>query len=152
MNLTARQINAFHKKYRVLKSGCWEWFRAKNKGNYGLHNCPKECRLAHRVSWVIYYGEIPNKLHVLHKCDNPPCVNPDHLFLGTDGDNAKDMIRKNRQCLGVKRRGTKLTVAKVLKIKKLLQAGESRAKIADKFSVSTGCIAGIAEKRSWKTI
>ncbi len=82
-------------------TGCWEWTASKSHG-YG------QCRFygrqmgSHRASWILANGKIPNGLCVLHKCDNPPCVNPDHLFLGTQADNTADMVAKNRQAQGIK--------------------------------------------------
>ena len=79
---------------RVEKSDdCWIWTGARNEKGYG-NVWPS--RKAHRVSWEMRYGEIPDGLFVLHECDNPPCVCPDHLFLGTNRDNIIDAIRKGR--------------------------------------------------------
>lgn len=72
--------------------GCWEWKGAKTKAGYGWFSA----KIASRISWEIYRGKIPKDMLVCHKCDNPPCVNPDHLFLGTHKDNTLDMIKKGR--------------------------------------------------------
>lgn len=77
--------------------GCWEWSGHRDKNGYGTLAISSRPVGAHRVSWTINYGPIPDGLCVLHRCDNPPCVRPDHLFLGTSQDNTIDMIRKNRQ-------------------------------------------------------
>ncbi len=76
---------------------CWEWMGTKNRGGYGsfLHSYQVK-KGAHQISWEIHYGPIPSGLCVLHKCDNPGCVNPEHLFLGTKRDNTLDMVKKRR--------------------------------------------------------
>jgi hypothetical protein len=80
--------------------GCWEWtgyFAGPPSARYGyISQPPRQMRRAHRVSWEIHNGPIPNNLCVLHRCDNMACVNPTHLFLGTNSDNTRDMIAKGR--------------------------------------------------------
>src|SRR5690554_6899875 len=80
---------------------CWHW-RKVRPGGYGASEMLGE-RLAHRVSWKIHHGEIPEGMCVLHKCDVRNCVNPDHLFLGTKADNHRDMVEKGRQPRGFKK-------------------------------------------------
>lgn len=94
---------------KVKKSSyCWNWIGAKcGKRNdmlnkYGYLTMNKIQFKAHRVSWVIHNGKIPNNLHVLHKCDNVTCVNPSHLWLGTHQDNMRDKLKKGRNCKGSK--------------------------------------------------
>lgn len=110
MELTRTQIDSFQSK--VIKHGqtpdesikeyaglgpCWQWTAYKNKKGYGVLGITnKKTVLAHRVSWVIRFGDIPEKLNVLHRCDNPECCNPEHLFLGTALDNAQDRERRKR--------------------------------------------------------
>ncbi len=78
------------------KNGCWKWLSTKNCFGYGrLFSDNKEYK-AHRVSWELKFGPIPNGLFVLHKCDNPECTNPDHLFLGTQRENMNDCLNKGR--------------------------------------------------------
>lgn len=81
------------------ENGCFVWSGKTNPGGYGKMRLMQE-QLAHRVSWVVTNGPIPEGRDVLHKCDNPPCCNPDHLFLGTDEDNAKDRKNKGRNGKG----------------------------------------------------
>lgn len=83
-----------------ITPGCWEWDAKADKDGYGWFCIGKEKLRAHRVSYQIYKGQTPGALHVLHKCDNPRCVNPEHLFLGTNVDNVKDKISKGRQMRG----------------------------------------------------
>lgn len=82
---------------KVRKSeGCWEWIGCKNKKGYGQFGLLRRAHAAHRVAWELAYGKIPKGLHVCHHCDNPGCVRPDHLFLGTNLDNHKDSAAKGR--------------------------------------------------------
>jgi len=75
---------------------CWEWTASKNVHGYGIIKKDGRMHLAHRVLFELTGGKIPNGMQVLHHCDNPACVNPDHLFLGTHGDNMRDMFKKGR--------------------------------------------------------
>ena len=86
-----------------VREKCWEWIASKNTDGYGLLMCrnkaagfPRKLLRAHTVSWEIHFGAIPKGMHVLHTCDNPGCVNPGHLFLGTHQDNMRDMKEKGR--------------------------------------------------------
>lgn len=80
----------------VTAPGCWEWTGTKDKHGYGRVRVDQRKARAHRVAWEAFKGEIPAGLHVLHRCDNPGCVNPEHLFLGTHGDNMRDREAKGR--------------------------------------------------------
>jgi hypothetical protein len=83
---------SFLDRVEVTPSGCWEWTRARSHDGYGVY---KKLR-AHRVAYELAFGPIPDGLSVLHHCDNPPCVNPARLFLGTQSDNMRDCYRKGR--------------------------------------------------------
>lgn len=84
------------KQKNITKNGCWEWTGPKYKDGYGMANYRRKKIRAHRLSYQLFVGEITENICVLHKCDNKPCFNPNHLFLGTRKDNAIDMVRKGR--------------------------------------------------------
>jgi hypothetical protein len=95
---TKEQIFAKHCVPIELEK-CWEWQGYLNESGYGFTRIGGrggKAWLAHRLSWEIHNGQIPDGLHVLHKCDNPKCVNPNHLFLGTNLDNILDRVKKGR--------------------------------------------------------
>ena len=87
----------FWKKVEAAYGGsCWQWLGTTNNVGYGWLYSPGGALLAHRISWEMFKGPVPVGLHVCHHCDNPGCVNPDHLFVGTDKDNAQDREKKGR--------------------------------------------------------
>lgn len=77
-------------------TGCWLWTGGTNEGGYGIFNMNLKTVRAHRASYEFHFGRFEKKLCVLHKCDTPACINPNHLFLGTHSDNARDMVTKKR--------------------------------------------------------
>ena len=89
----------FWNKTKKQKSGCWEWTGSKFKSGYGQVRIKRKLARAHRIAWELVNGPIPKGMCVLHRCDNPPCVNPDHLFLGTQSENMQDMVEKDRRGL-----------------------------------------------------
>ena len=114
-------IERFEKKFiRLGPDECWEWLAYRLPGGYGQF-CVKigEMRLSHRVSFVVYRHEIPSGQQVLHRCDNPSCVNPSHLFLGSIKDNMADKISKGRANVsrGSRQHKSKLTEAVILSIR-----------------------------------
>lgn len=98
LNLNQKYIDSFWAK--VEKKGeneCWPWKAFKNKKGYGMMGiAASQCVNAHRVSWTIHNGPIPNGMFVCHHCDNPECTNPNHLFIGSRQDNTNDMMIKKR--------------------------------------------------------
>ena len=143
---------------------CWEWTsyfktdkRFKEGTTYGFFwlNGKRNCR-AHRVSWEIHFGEIPEGMCVCHHCDNPKCVRPDHLFLGTMADNNKDMIKKGRGNVGAPGKlnsSAKLTEKQVLEIRTLHQTGQmSQKNLGKMFNVTETNIVYIVKRKTWKNI
>ncbi len=157
-------------------TGCWDWIAAKSGSGYGSFGMGKRPNvkicLAHRVSYSLYRGEIPAGVCVLHRCDNPGCVNPDHLFLGTHQDNMADKVKKNRQAKnhvkpgmaasGEKHGHAKLTKDDVEEIRRVYVPGVfgagryreannlgSRA-LALRFGVRRQTILSIVKGNTWK--
>ncbi len=107
---------------------------------------------AHRASWEIHFGEIPNGLCVLHKCDNPSCVNPEHLFLGTRKDNSIDMLLKDRgnKAKGQENGANKLTENEVIKIRKIYKdGGISQKKLGHLFRIGQTQVWHIVNNKQW---
>ena len=138
---------------RVTKTdSCWTWNGSKTSGGYGSVTYEGKFTVCHRVSWELTNGPIPNGLRVLHKCDNPPCVNPDHLFLGTQADNMRDAYRKGRVMI---RRGSdtiwsKLTEEDIPAIRCMYGEGFTQAAIARQFGVATDTIWDVTHGRTWR--
>jgi hypothetical protein len=118
--------NFMQKVKKVPISGCWIWMGAGNEKKYGtIHLTKWHSIQAHRASYMMFKGPINKGLYVCHKCDVPACVNPDHLFLGTSGDNAKDMVAKNRHakhCKHKKRPELEVSEEVYEKVMKLINA------------------------------
>lgn len=131
------------------ETGCWEWRGALDISGYGRVWAISKQMQAHRASWLAYKGDIPNGSCVLHQCDNRRCINPDHLFLGTRGDNNADRSKKGRSFTGLHGWLAKLTESDIPKIRTLLSQGESHRSVARKFSVSHRTIGDIALGRTW---
>ncbi len=137
--------------------GCWEW-RGYRKRGYGYVVIARKPRLrevrAHRIAYVLSYGDIPDGMLVCHHCDNPSCVRPDHLFLGTYADNHADMDQKGRRghgrVYGEAHGRSKLSCAKAAEIRRLTEAGRSHRQLAVQFGVSPTAIRLVQSGRTWK--
>lgn len=142
--------NFIKDRVNINEKGCWIWKCAKHKQGYGNIRFNEKTCLAHRVSWIIFKGEIPEGIKVCHYCDEPSCVNPAHLFLGTQFDNVTDCINKGRFTRNIpKTRRNKLNWFQVQEIKKLHSKGMKRKELEIKFQVGQTCIAKILTGKSW---
>ena len=163
------EVNAFKKHMQHLPSGCIEWTGNIDGTGYGRFCFQRKITLAHRAAWTLLRGPIPAGMCLLHKCDNPPCVNPDHLFLGDRGDNARDMASKGRQWVQknpkgrpvcpteLKPRGeqhgmSKLNAADVLAIRRRSSTGAPGKHLAVEFGCSASLITEIIRGHVWKHI
>jgi len=146
-------------------TGCWEWTRGRFAGGYGqVHWRGKGGQLAHRVAYELQIGPIPPGLVVRHTCDNPPCVNPNHLTIGTQADNIADAVRRGRVATGDRNgarkrpervlRGeaqpmAKLNRRRVRLIRTLSSRGEPQARLAKHFGVSQATIWKVVSGKTW---
>lgn len=157
---------------KVRKSGgdeCWTWTGRLNESGYGTLDIEGRAERAHRLSWILSEGPIPENICVLHHCDNRACVRPDHLFLGTRGDNARDMASKGRQSvqmhperrpicpLELKPRGeghgmSRLTDDQVLDIRARRAAGEMLSDLAAEYGVAKTTICAITTGTTWRHV
>jgi hypothetical protein len=132
-------------------TGCHEWTGCTT-GGYGQIEHNGKLDYTHRIAWKLLHGEIPDGLHVLHKCDNRKCVNPKHLFLGTHQDNIRDMIEKNRQARGSKCGSAILHENDISQIRKRFANGNSNKLIGIYFGVAPKTISNIKTGVTWKHV
>ncbi len=149
----------FREKYVAVEpGGCWVWMAGTDRYGYGVITRKRAGKninkRAHRLSWEISKGTIPNGLHVLHRCDNPPCVNPEHLYLGTHLDNMRDRLERGWFKRGYAPRGksngnSKLTGEQVKEIRKLSETMTHQS-IAEIFHISQSHTTNIINGKSWR--
>lgn len=148
-------VQRFHEKFEVDPiSGCWLWTASTAGKGYGQIKVPGTRRqvYAHRLSYEIYVGPIPDGMMVLHRCDNPPCVNPEHLFLGTGAVNLMDMAQKGRHLYGERNTEHKLTEIGVHRIFDLAEAGWSQRRIANEMEVGQAHVGRILRGLRWRHV
>ena len=136
---------------------CWNWTASIDSSGYGQIGYEHRLIHAQRLSWIIHNGEIPKGICVLHKCDNPPCVNPSHLFLGTHQDNSDDKRAKGRGgytgVLGSKHPAAKLTEENVLEIRHLYPSGKfTQKELGEMYGVVHTAISRIINRKRWDHI
>jgi len=137
---------------KVDKKGttdCWEWTGAKLPKGYGVISEGGRNLYAHRVSWELQNGGIPPDMLVCHHCDNPSCVNPAHLFIGTMADNQQDMANKGRSSRGERRWSSKLSKQDVHGIRQMLGQDILGKVIAKKYGMSQAAISNIKTGKTW---
>ena len=131
-----------------LETPCWEWQGSRVSGGYGNMTFEHQSLYTHRASWIVYKGPVPDGFRVLHKCDNRPCINPQHLFIGTQEDNIRDMIEKGRR-----NRNAFLTEDEVHEIRILLSEGDlSQYEIGEMYNVSRSSIQQIKLGNNWSHV
>jgi len=149
-------IKRFWDKIDVRENDiCWNWKLSKNAGGYGRVRYKNSMTVSNRIAYAIMYGDIPEGLCVLHKCDNPACCNPKHLFVGTQKENVLDMERKGRSNhpRGSDLNSSILTENDVLKIRDLYSKGEfTHLEIAKTFNVSDSTVHNIVTGKTWNHI
>lgn len=128
---------------------CWEWTGSRWNGYGTLSGDGGATLKAHRASWSLFRGEIPNGLHVLHHCDNRACVRPSHLFLGTNRDNMQDMVNKGRSNRGEKNGQSRLTEQLVRDIRAARKSGETLSSIAARIGVDHVTVWQAARHKRW---
>jgi DNA-binding CsgD family transcriptional regulator len=154
--ITDELRSRFNAKWsRNRDSGCWEWTASLAGVGYGQLKLPltRKQIYAHRLSYLMHLGEIPEGQYVLHRCDNPKCVNPEHLWLGTQKDNLQDMKRKDRHLRGERNSSAVLTPSEVRSIRLLCSAGDlSQQRIAKMFGIQQMQVSRIHRRERWAHI
>ena len=153
---SGRKATTLKEKIRYTvdtKTGCWVWGGSDRSKGYGRVRHEGRYIAAHRGSYIVYRGEIPEGMLVCHSCDNRICINPKHLFLGTYKDNMQDMVRKGRgrDQTGERSSTSKLTEIKVKVIRSAHPLINGNA-LANIFNVDPSTICDIRKRRSWKHI
>jgi hypothetical protein len=141
---------------RIPEGGCWIWMNWVNHYGYGQIQNQNKGFGTHRVAWTLYIGPIPDGMNVCHRCDNPACCNPHHLFLGTTQDNVQDKIDKGRGRGWTFSRSapttSKLSVDDVLWIRENYKGRGDGVKFAAKFNVTPALITAILKRKVWVDI
>lgn len=132
---------------------CWIWKKGKDYDGYGLMSVKNKTQKAHRVSYETFIGWIPNEVIVCHKCDNPSCINPLHLFTGSPQQNTDDMFKKGRErVIGEKNVKSILTEDEIGEILKQFNLGFRISEISLKFGLSWEHVSAIVKRKIWKHV
>ncbi len=154
--LATRDSRFWTRVDRRTSAACWPFLGRRNTYGYGMFSSMSKQMYASRFAWIITRGPVPNGLVVCHRCDNPPCCNPDHLFLGTSADNVADMIAKGRHrgggVRGAAHHAAVLTEEIVRAIRERVSAGLRTCDIAKEFGLRWGTVDHVVKRRSWKDV
>lgn len=147
------KVNKEGPMHRALGTPCHLWLASKNNGGgYGQFRLGENVELAHRVAWFIRYGKWPEPTS-RHKCDNPACVNVDHLTEGTKMDNSTDMVERNRSAHSERNANAKLTRVAVWSIRQQYATGKfTQEQLAKKFGVSRSTVSLVTTKKQWRRV
>ena len=137
--------------YETASTECWVWNGYCNPDGYGQRKINGTTVRMHRASYEVFIGAIPEGMHVLHKCDNPSCINPQHLFLGTHSDNMQDMWNKGRHAFPTAKPGAKLSVKDVRDIKRL-KGTISALALSKRYPVNGQTIRNIWNGTCWREV
>ncbi len=155
VNFTPNQLVRFWKKIsKDGENGCWKWLNAKDKDGYGKIRVQATDMRAHRLSWIIHRGQIPESSLILHTCDNPECTNPEHLYAGSNTNNMQDREARNRiqHFKGEDCNFSTLTSELIIKIREMRSAGGKQLEIANLFGISRPHVSAICSRKVWKHI
>lgn len=151
--ITIRRVITRFERFIDKTDGCWNWTGAKNKEGYGQFTINNRNHRSNRIAYLIYVGDIPEEMNVCHTCDNPSCVNPKHLFLGTRSDNMKDAYKKGRKTnKGSNNPNSKLKEYQVIEIRNKYKSGIKQVDLANEYAVSRHVIFDIVRNKRWKHI
>lgn len=148
MEITEKDLIRFWSKVDKTNN-CWLFKTIRTGEKYGRFSLNGKPVRAHRFSFFIHYGYLPPDKDILHKCDNPRCVNPYHLVSGTHNDNMKDMVLRSRSCKGNRHFGVKLNKSEVIEIRELIKEKIACSKIAKKYNVAPSTIYNIKYGKTW---
>lgn len=153
-HLTSGDEERFWSKVQKTND-CWVWTGLHDKDMYGKFHLSKDTSdkhvRAHQFSWFLFSGRwLPKNLCLCHTCDKPYCVNPSHLFIGTNKDNTQDKVNKNRQAKGTSIFASKLNDEKVKKIRELFNQGQTKTQLSNLFGVVRTTIGAIVRGKTWR--
>lgn len=145
-------VDRFMAMVKKRDSGCWMWLGSQDSDGYGSIRMNGRSIRAHRFSYQYFVGPIPGGMLVCHRCDTPGCVNPEHLFIGSNRENMQDMVAKGRHLDGRAGSGShlaKLSLEDVRAIRDLLAQGVKNIEIATQFSISHRTVSAIKTRKIW---